>query len=252
MNQNSFAMKPRLLSISSTRDTDYFTTLCSCIPPFFLITARTFLLSQPQSPLKMNWLDLIIVVILIIALVRGFTDGLVKEVAALAALILGIWGAIRFSSFTAGKLYEWFDMSGNFVGIISFLITFGVIVIIIHFIGIIADKIIDTASLGFLNRLLGMLFGMFKTVLILSVFFVILNAIDARRSFLPKTAIEQSKFYNPIADIAPAIFPVIGEGGYDKSFERFRKAPVEEQKSDIQKVPDRRQNPDKKPVEIAI
>lgn len=180
----------------------------------------------------MNWIDLIIVVILIIAIVRGFTDGLVREVAALAALIFGIWGAIKFSSFTAGKLYEWFDMSGQYVGIISFLITFGLIVIVIHFIGIIADKIIDAASIGFLNRLLGMVFGFFKSVLILSVFFVILNAIDTRRPFLPEEAIEQSKFYNPIADIAPAIFPVIGEGGYNRSFERFKKKPDEEKESE--------------------
>ncbi len=134
----------------------------------------------------MNWIDLIIVVILIIATVRGFTDGFVREVASLAALILGIWGAIKFSSFTAGKLYEWFDMTGQYVGIIAFLITFGVIVVIIHFIGIIADKIVDAVSLGFLNRILGMVFGLFKSVLILSVFFVILNAIDERRPFLPK------------------------------------------------------------------
>jgi membrane protein required for colicin V production len=194
----------------------------------------------------MNWIDLIIVVILIIAIIRGFTDGLVREVAALAALIFGIWGAIKFSSFTAGKLYEWFDMSGQYVGIIAFLITFGVIVIIIHFIGIIADKIIDAASIGFLNRLLGMVFGLFKSVLILSVFFVILNAIDSRRPFLPEAAIEQSKFYNPIADIAPAIFPVIGEGGYNRSFERFRKKPDEERK------PGKPKNPDTEPVEISI
>jgi len=202
----------------------------------------------------MNWVDLIIVVILIIALVRGFTDGLVREVAALAALILGIWGAIKFSSYTAGKLYEWFDMSGKYVGIISFLITFGVIVIIIHFIGLIADKIIDAASLGFLNRLLGMLFGVFKSALILSVFFVILNALDARRSFLPRTAIEQSKFYNPIADIAPAIFPVIGEGGYDRSFERFRREPGEDGNSGRQRKPEKEadKESDKEPVEISI
>jgi len=202
----------------------------------------------------MNWVDLIIVVILIIALVRGFTDGLVREVAALAALILGIWGASKFSSYTAGKLYEWFDMSGKYVGIISFLITFGVIVIIIHFIGLIADKIIDAASLGFLNRLLGMLFGVFKSALILSVFFVILNALDARRSFLPRTAIEQSKFYNPIADIAPAIFPVIGEGGYDRSFERFRREPGEDGNSGRQRKPEKEadKESDKEPVEISI
>ncbi len=173
----------------------------------------------------MNWIDLAIVVILILAVISGFINGLIKEVASLAALILGIWGAIKFSSFTAGKLYDYFDMTGRYVGIIAFLITFGIIVVIIHFIGLLANKFADAISLGFLNRLLGIVFGLCKTVLIMSVFFVILNAIDARNHFLPKKTIEESKFYNPISDIAPAIFPIIGEGGFDRSFDRFKKKP---------------------------
>jgi membrane protein required for colicin V production len=175
----------------------------------------------------MNWLDAIIVVVLILSLVTGFINGLVKEVASLAALILGIWGAIRFSSFTAGKLYDYFDMTGRYVGIIAFLITFGLIVVLIHFIGILADKVVNAASLGFINRILGIVFGLLKSVLIMSVFFVVLNALDARRSFLPKKTIEESKFYNPISDIAPAIFPIIGEGGFNRSFDRFKKKPQE-------------------------
>ena len=175
----------------------------------------------------MNWLDAIIVVVLILSLVTGFINGLVKEVASLAALILGIWGAIRFSSFTAGKLYDYFDMTGRYVGIIAFLITFGLIVVLIHFIGILANKVVNAASLGFINRILGIVFGLLKSVLIMSVFFVVLNALDARRSFLPKKTIEESKFYNPISDIAPAIFPIIGEGGFNRSFDRFKKKPQE-------------------------
>ncbi|MCX6300777.1 MAG: CvpA family protein [Bacteroidia bacterium] len=192
----------------------------------------------------MNWIDLIIIIILGVALVRGFTDGFVKEVASLAALILGIWGAIRFSVFTAGKLYEWFDMTGQYVGIVSFLVTFGVIVVLINFIGILVDKIVDTISLGFLNRLLGIVFGFFKSVLILSVFFVILNAIDVRRPFLPKEKIEESMFYNPIADVAPALFPIIGEGDFLKSFERFRKTP------DV--VPETEPETEPKPEEVPV
>jgi len=175
----------------------------------------------------MNWLDAIIVVVLILSLVTGFINGLVKEVASLAALILGIWGAIKFSSFTAEKLYDYFDMTGRYVGIIAFLITFGLIVVLIHFIGILADKVVNAASLGFINRILGIVFGLLKSVLIMSVFFVVLNALDARRSFLPKKTIEESKFYNPISDIAPAIFPIIGEGGFNRSFDRFKKKPQE-------------------------
>jgi membrane protein required for colicin V production len=173
----------------------------------------------------MNWLDAIIVVVLILSLVSGFINGLVKEVASLAALILGIWGAIKFSSFTAAKLYDYFDMTGHWVGVIAFLVTFGLIVVIIHFVGIMADKVVNAASLGFINRLLGIVFGLLKAVLIMSVVFVVFNAIDVRRPFLPKKIIEESRFYNPISDIAPAMFPIIGEGGFNRSFDRFKKKP---------------------------
>jgi membrane protein required for colicin V production len=188
------------------------------IPTFF----HTFM---PSNLCKMNWIDLIIVVILILSMISGFINGLVREAASLAALILGIWGAIKFSGFTASKLYDYFDMTGHYVGIIAFFITFGIIVIIVHFIGILADKIVAAASLGFVNRLLGIAFSLFKTVLIMSVFFVILKAIDERRHFLPEKVIESSTFFNPISDIAPAIFPVIGEGEFNRSFDRFKKSP---------------------------
>jgi membrane protein required for colicin V production len=173
----------------------------------------------------MNYIDVIIIIILVLSMVNGFINGLVKEVATLAALILGIWGAIRFSSFTAAKLYDYFDMTGKYVGIISFLITFAVIAIVIHFFGMLVDRLMKAVALGFINRLLGIAIGLFKAVLILSVIFVVLNAIDSRRPFLPKEKIEKSMLYNPISDIAPVIFPIIGEGGLYHGFERFKKKP---------------------------
>ena len=173
----------------------------------------------------MNYIDIIILIVIAISMVRGFMNGLVKEVASLAGLILGIWGAIRFSSFTAEKLYDYFDMTGKYVGIISFLITFAIIAIVIHFIGMLVDKLMEAVALGFINKLLGIAFGLFKSVLIMSIIFVVMNAIEARRPFLPREKIEQSMLYNPIADIAPALFPIIGEGGNYHSFERFKKKP---------------------------
>jgi hypothetical protein len=59
----------------------------------------------------------------------------------------------------------------------------------------------------------------------MSVFFVVLNAIDSKRPFLPKDLIEESIFFSPISDLAPVIFPIIGEGGFGLSFDRFKKKP---------------------------
>ena len=175
----------------------------------------------------MNYIDILIIIILAISAIRGFVDGFIREVASLTALILGIWAAVKFSAFTAAKLYDYFDMTGKYVGIIAFIITFLIVVIAVHFIGLLIDKLVKAVALGFLNRLLGMLFGILKSVLILSVIFVILNVIDEHRPFLPKEKINQSMFYNPISDIAPAIFPIIGEGAFSKSFDRFKKKPEE-------------------------
>jgi membrane protein required for colicin V production len=173
----------------------------------------------------MNWIDIIIVVILILSMISGFTNGLISEVASLAALILGIWGAIRFSSFTAGKLYEYFDMTGKYTGVVSFFITFCIIVVVIHFIGVLATKIADAAALGFFNRILGILFSFLKTILIMSVFFVILNSLDSRGHFLPAETIEHSRFYNPISEIAPSIFPMLKGEDAGRGIDRLKKKP---------------------------
>jgi membrane protein required for colicin V production len=87
------------------------------------------------------------------------------------------------------------------------------------------DKLMTAVSLGFVNRLLGILFSLFKTILIMSVVFVILNALDSRAHFLPQKQIEESKFYRPISAIAPAIFPIIGEGVFEKGFRKREKEP---------------------------
>ena len=171
----------------------------------------------------MNYIDIIIISILALSILYGFSNGFVKEAASLAALVLGIWGAIKFSSFTSQKLYDFFDMSGRFTGIVAFIITFGLIVVIIHFIGLIFNKIINLTPLSLLNKFFGSALGLLKSALILSVIFCILNAIDAKRSFLPKEKIEQSVFYTPISDIIPIFFPIIGEGTFKQSFDKFKK-----------------------------
>ncbi|MDT8402303.1 MAG: CvpA family protein, partial [Bacteroidales bacterium] len=76
----------------------------------------------------MNYIDIIILAFIAWAIYRGFKNGLFVEIASIAALVLGIWGSIRFSWFTQNKLIEYFDMQGEYLGLIAFIITFIVIV----------------------------------------------------------------------------------------------------------------------------
>jgi membrane protein required for colicin V production len=171
----------------------------------------------------MNYIDIIIAIIFAWALFRGFKNGLFIEVASVAALILGIWGAIRFSGYTANKLEEMFDMQTEYLGLIAFILTFIGIVVLIHFLANAMDKLMKAVALGFVVRILGMVFAVIKSALIISIVLVIIETIDQKAHFLPQEKIGESRLYRPVADFAPMLFPIIEGSDLRRSFERLKR-----------------------------
>lgn len=151
--------------------------------------------------------DIILVAVFIIAGFAGYKKGFVGEFASLAGLLLGIWGAIKFSDYTANLLKEHLNLTTEYLPLIAFAITFVVIVIAVHFLGKIVEGIFEMAFLGFANSILGVVFGVLKTAFILSVVLVILEKADIKMNFLPNDIGEKSLFYKPIQRLAPSIFP---------------------------------------------
>ncbi len=157
----------------------------------------------------MNYIDLVLGILLILGAISGFSKGLIAEVASIAALILGIWGAIEFSYVTSDFLIENFQLKTDYLNIISFVVTFVVIVILVHIVGSTVNKMIDTIMLGWINKLAGLIFGLLKSALILSILLVIFDKIDRDVKILPKEAKIESRMYEPIRSLAPSIFPFI-------------------------------------------
>lgn len=157
----------------------------------------------------MNYIDIILGLLLLFAAISGFRKGLVSELASLAALILGIWGAIEFSYITTDFLVENFNFETEYLNIISFIITFIVIVILVHIVGSAVNKFIEAAMLGFINKLAGLAFGILRSALILSIILIVFDKIDEDVEILSKEAKTESRLYEPIRNFAPSLFPFI-------------------------------------------
>jgi len=157
----------------------------------------------------LNYLDLIIGILLAWAAWRGFSKGLVVMVSAFIALIVGIWGAVKFSSLVGEWLANTLNVSTPYMNLVSFTVTFIAIVITINIAAYIVSRLLDAIALGFINRILGGLFSVLTMGLVLSVLFVILNAFDERHNFLPANQVESSVLYGKIAGFAPRIFPFL-------------------------------------------
>lgn len=157
----------------------------------------------------MNYIDIVLVILLVAAAISGFKNGLIAEVVSLAALILGIWGAIEFSYVTSEFLIENLNLKTDHLGIISFVVTFVVIVILVHIVGNVVNKMVETMMMGFINKLAGLVFGVLKAALILSIVLLVFDFIDEDVKILPEKAKTESRIYAPIRDFAPSLLPFI-------------------------------------------
>lgn len=155
----------------------------------------------------MNTFDIIIAALLIFGFIRGLLKGLFVEVASLVALIAGVYGAIHFSYFVGNLLADYVSWNERYITIVSFAITFGIIVLVIGLLGKMFTKIADFASLGLLNKLFGGIFGVLKTGLILSVILLIFTKLNDTIPFISDEQKEDAILYEPVKNLAPALFP---------------------------------------------
>ena len=130
-----------------------------------------------------------------------------------------------FSDFTSSLIIKKFEISGQYLPIISFAVTFIAIVIAVHILAKALNKLIDAIALGIVNRLLGVLFSVLKVAFIVSIILVLINKADNRYKFIPDDTKEKSLLYKPLSNFAPMIFPYLN---FEKIKEKMEEHPLEE------------------------
>jgi len=151
----------------------------------------------------MNYLDIIIAVPLLYGLIKGFSNGLVKEVTSLLALFIGVYVAINFSEYLEPKFINILDGYHEFVPVLAFGVLFLVSVLCIKALGFIVDKLTKALALGIFSRLFGGVFGFLKVVVIFSFLLFVITDYN----LVNKQTKEDSVLFKPLSDISRIITP---------------------------------------------
>jgi Uncharacterized membrane protein, required for colicin V production len=159
--------------------------------------------------MSFNVVDIILLLCFIPAIIGGIRKGFVRQVAALIALILGIWGGLHFSSFVSNILRGWLDTSNTIIDILSFTTIFILVILAVTLVGRLIEGVIKIVLLGWLNRVLGIIFAVIKYALIFSIIIYLLSALDSLYDFLPDDLTGGSKLYIAVKSFAPKVFPYI-------------------------------------------
>lgn len=157
----------------------------------------------------MNFLDIIIIIPLGIAVFKGFRKGLIIELASLAAMFIGIFAGIYFSDFVAEFLIKNFGFNANYTKAIAFTLIFIAVLIVVRIIAKAIEKMVDMIAMGLFNKILGALFSLIKYAFLLSVLIFLFNKLDYNEKILSRKTKENSILYNPVSGIAPLCIPKI-------------------------------------------
>jgi len=156
--------------------------------------------------MSINILDIIILIPLLLWARQGYNKGLIISLASFAALILGLYFAFFFSDFTANKLTEHFTIDKEYIAVISFVVTFVVVVIAVVLIGNVLQKFIDVLMLGFLNKAAGAVFGILKGALYLSILIFVINYFDAADVLIKQKYRDGSMLFKRVESFAPLLY----------------------------------------------
>lgn len=160
----------------------------------------------------MNTLDVIILILFIPGIIRGLTKGFIEQAFTLAGVAAAIWVAIHFSEQLSPYLGTFLPFSETPLRIVAFIILLVVVILLVMLLSSIFTKAMKMATLGWLNRLLGMVLSIGVSALVVGVLIVIFDSVNARLGLVEDSPLlNESVLYPYFRDTAYKIFPLLKE-----------------------------------------
>lgn len=164
--------------------------------------------------MEFNYIDLVILIPILYGLYKGYTKGLILSLATFLGLLLGIYGGVKFSHFTSNLLLEKFELD---IPLLSFAVTFLIIVIAVYLLGKLLSKIVDAIALGLFNNIAGAIFGAVKIILILAVIQLFFKSLNSQFAIVEEEMLVSSQLYLLLEKTSAIIFPYFDQlkSGYN-------------------------------------
>ena len=127
----------------------------------------------------MVWIDIVCCVIIVLLALLGLWRGFLKSIFKLCAWIAALLGAYFATSFIGDFIASNLEISGLTVKIICICIGFLVPFLLFSFIGHILNNAVKDSAISGVNRLLGAVFGVAKALIICFLFLSVIHLIPA-------------------------------------------------------------------------
>ena len=155
----------------------------------------------------MEVLDIILLVLFIPGIIHGLVKGLITQVVSLLSVFVGAIVAGRFAPELTPVVLLQTGGEERVVYILCFIVIFLACALVMALVGHLITKLFKIATLGWLNRLLGAVFSIFTTAIILGLLICAFEGLNASWEIVEPEKLEGYKVYPRLRDLASAILP---------------------------------------------
>lgn len=157
----------------------------------------------------MNILDIIILICFIPALVQGLRKGFIAQIISIVSILLGVYLSFQFSTALSVWLAQYIEGSEQVLKIVSFALILVGVMAGLTLLSKLLEKIVRFVMLGWLNKLLGVLFSFLKCALIVGLVIMAFNSLNNSFNFISEEELAKSVLYPPLKDLAYTVFPYL-------------------------------------------
>lgn len=155
----------------------------------------------------MSTVDIILLALFLPGIILGLAKGVVTQIVSLLAVGVGIFLAGRFSPQLTDIAMLQFGTSEQSTHVICFILIFLVTALVMALVGKLITKLFKVATLGWFNRLLGMLFAIFTTALVLGLLISLFEGLNASWGIVDPEKLSDLKVYPFLRDFSSGIVP---------------------------------------------
>ncbi len=152
-------------------------------------------------------LDIIVVIILILAVIKGYRQGLIVALFSVIAFIVGLAAALKLSVVVADHIGKAVKISDKWLPIISFALVFFAVVLLVRWGAALIQKSVEFAMLGWLNKIGGILLYAGLYILIFSILIFYADQLG----FIKLETKNESVTYSYIQPLGPRLMDGIGK-----------------------------------------
>lgn len=159
-----------------------------------------------MKSLHFNYLDIILALPLCWAIYRGWVKGLILQLATLAALVIGLWGARILTDYLVPILKIKYDFTSQYTAIGVYAVCLIFLFALVYFIGWLLTKFLKAVALGIPNRLAGILFSLMKYGIMVAFGVFYLDKLNKQFNFMDPTLPEGSLLYFKLLKVSQWLY----------------------------------------------